>query len=72
MAAMANYLAPPPQDDSPNALFGRLVANELDKLPAGVHNFARAQILLLLAQSAQQSPNSASSATDRILACLTP
>lgn len=73
MAAMANYLVPPPQDDSPNALFGRLVANELDKLPPGVHNIARAQILLLLAQTSQQSPSSANTTTDRILAaCLTP
>jgi hypothetical protein len=72
MAFMANYLAPP-QNDSPNALFGRLVANELDKLPPGIHNVARAQILLLLAQSSQQTPNSTNSATaDRILACPTP
>lgn len=72
MGALANYLAAPPQDDSPNALFGRLVANELDKLPVGMHNIIRAQVLLLLAQSSQQSPTSASNATDRILACLTP
>lgn len=74
MSVMANYLAPPQAvDDSPNALFGRLVANELDKLPPGIHNVARAQILLLLAQSSQQTPNNANSAAaDRILACLTP
>ncbi|KAI6191262.1 hypothetical protein M3Y97_00209300 [Aphelenchoides bicaudatus] len=73
MAAMANYLAPPPQDDSPNALFGRLVANELDKLDPKFHNVARAQILLLLAQSSQQNSNNATSTTaDRLFGCLTP
>jgi hypothetical protein len=71
MAAMASFMAPP-LDDSPNALFGRLVANEMDKLPPGMHNIVRAQVLLLLAQSSQQSQNGASATTDRIISCLTP
>lgn len=72
MAAAAAAYLQQPAEDSPNALFGRLVANELDKLPPGMHNIVRAQVLLLLAQCAQQSPNSAQSVSDRILSCLSP
>ncbi|KAI6243770.1 hypothetical protein M3Y99_00041000 [Aphelenchoides fujianensis] len=71
-AAAAAYLNPLPQDDSPNSLFGRLVANEIDKLPPGMHNVVRAQVLLLLAQASSSTPSTVVSATDRILSCLTP
>ncbi|KAI6205828.1 hypothetical protein M3Y94_00836700 [Aphelenchoides besseyi] len=71
-AAAALGLTPTTPDDSPNSLFGRLVANEIDKLPPGMHNVVRAQVLLLLAQASSSSPSSVVSATDRILSCLTP
>ncbi|KAH7722249.1 hypothetical protein AAVH_10251 [Aphelenchoides avenae] len=55
-------------DESQNALFGRLVANELDKLPSNMHNLVRAQVLLLLAQAANTaSVGNSSSTTERLL-----
>jgi len=60
-----------PLDESQNSLFGQLVARELDKLPTGVHNLMRAQILFLIAQTSQnlQTPNSNTSG-DRLMASL--
>jgi len=43
-------------EESENALFGKLVASEMDKLPRTSHNLARAQILFLLAQIASSIP----------------
>ncbi|CAD5229138.1 unnamed protein product [Bursaphelenchus okinawaensis] len=72
MAAAAAAYLQQPADDSPNALFGRLVANELDKLPPPIHNIIRAQVLLLLAQVSQQNQNNVPNAPDRMFSCLTP
>ena len=60
-----------PLDESQNSLFGQLVARELDKLPTGVHNLMRAQILFLIAQTSQnlQTPNS-NAPGDRLMANL--
>ncbi|KAI1718867.1 alcohol dehydrogenase transcription factor myb/SANT-like domain-containing protein [Ditylenchus destructor] len=41
--------------ESPNMLFGQLVAAELDKLPESMHNLVRAQLLLILAQAESSS-----------------
>jgi hypothetical protein len=40
-----------PSDESTNSLFGQLIARELDKMPNGMHNLMRAQILFLIAQT---------------------
>lgn len=46
---------------SSNAVFGTLVATELDKLPPNLHNIVRAQILLLIAQASSNGNQNGSS-----------